>query len=216
MLGVVCGMRSEARLLNGADVMTAIGAGRRDLTRRAAEDLVGRGAKTLVSFGTAGAINPALGTGTIVLGTEVLDSLGRRWACDQAGYQELAKSLQPCFLGKILGVDRPLLDAEEKGKARNDSGADIADMESHVVGSAAKEKSVPFLVVRVVLDDARRAIPAALSSAIDERGGIQLLAIIRAIFKRETTIAQILELRGDMIAAEAALLRCGAAIRGLR
>lgn len=216
MLGAVCGLRIEARILSDLGVATAIGAARRKIIEGAVDSLVQEGATKLVSFGTAGGLDPALKTGAIFVAREVVDFTGRKWSADPETTAALADRLQPCRIGRFLGTDSPLLDPMQKSNARSLTGGDIVDMESHVVAERALACGVPFLAVRAVLDHARMSVPAILAEAIDERGGIKALSIVRALLSGDVSLGALLELRAQMAAVRPVLFRCGAAIAGLR
>ena len=72
MLGIVTGLKSEAQLLRGLDVMCISTGGRAHIARAKIDRLVSRGLTGLVSFGIAGALSPELGTGDIVIADEVV------------------------------------------------------------------------------------------------------------------------------------------------
>jgi nucleoside phosphorylase len=75
-LGIVCGMAAEARALGrwarDPRVAVAISAGRPDRAETEARCLVEAGVGTLLSWGIAGALDPALGPGALIVPDEVI------------------------------------------------------------------------------------------------------------------------------------------------
>ena len=71
MLGVVTGLKSEARLLRGTDLMCVSTGGRAHIARAKIDRLIGRGVRGLISFGIAGALSPELRTGDLVIADTV-------------------------------------------------------------------------------------------------------------------------------------------------
>ncbi|HNB27349.1 MAG TPA: hypothetical protein PLR41_10350 [Alphaproteobacteria bacterium] len=84
MLGVVTGLRSEARLLRGLDVACISVGGRAEGAPEKIEALIRRGVTGLVSFGIAGALHPDLRAGDDVIGTAVMDESGATWRAADA------------------------------------------------------------------------------------------------------------------------------------
>lgn len=83
MLGVVTGLKSEAQLLRGLDVMCISTGGRAHIARPKINRLVSRGLTGLVSFGIAGALSPELRTGDIVIADKVVGEGETVWAAHQ-------------------------------------------------------------------------------------------------------------------------------------
>ena len=67
-LAVVTGLEAEARIARRAGLDALAAGGGPGAATRAADDLVRRGATALLSFGIAGGLDPALRTGTVVVG----------------------------------------------------------------------------------------------------------------------------------------------------
>src|SRR3954463_2154627 len=82
MLGIVTGMASEARIF-GADVLTVSAGGDAAAPRDGIASLIARGADRLVSFGIAGALDPALKPGDLIIGSAVRTRDGERQPVDQ-------------------------------------------------------------------------------------------------------------------------------------
>ena len=148
---------------------------------RAAQALLEAGAEALLCFGVAGALDPALRCGDIVLATEVLtvrsgspDSRGdspalARFPTDgewRAGLAERLAGLERLHLGSVLSSTELVSSTQRKQQLFAQSGAIAVDMESGAVGRVALQHKVPFMTLRVIADTAQDALPRVLHSAL--------------------------------------------------
>ncbi|HEX6117958.1 MAG TPA: hypothetical protein VFZ03_00815 [Dongiaceae bacterium] len=95
MLGVVTGLRSEAKLLRGTGLACISTGGRAHIARAKIDRLIGRGVRGLVSFGIAGALSPDLRTGDLVIADTVTNDIGEVWGAHQAWVQALGAAIAP-------------------------------------------------------------------------------------------------------------------------
>ena len=84
MIGVITGLRAEARCLSGLDLAVACSGARPGRARAEAARLLAEGAFGLVSFGLAGGLAPELRPGDLVLAEAVVLPDGRRLMTDAA------------------------------------------------------------------------------------------------------------------------------------
>jgi len=83
VLGVVTGLKSEAQLLRGLDVMCISTGGRAHVARAKIDRLVSRGMRGLISFGIAGALSPDLKSGDLVIADKVMSETSETWPAHQ-------------------------------------------------------------------------------------------------------------------------------------
>lgn len=208
-LGVVCALGWEARCLRGlpglALARSGLGAGP---ARAAAQALVSRGVAGLVSFGSAGGLEPNLRSGDLLLPEAVCDAAGRSVPADAAWRSAVLARLAPARVcaGRLLQVSAPVSSAAAKAALHASTGAAAVDMESVAVASVAGAAGLPFLALRAVLDAAATALPAPLLAAVDAHGRPRLLAMLAA-FARDPGLA------GSAIALARARARSAAALR---
>lgn len=120
----------------------------------------------ILSIGYAGALQPSYKVGDIVIPEEVrpLFSLGK------GSYQpdpDLVRSISEAAQRKghlfhterMLTSDRVITSAEEKRDLGKTHLAGSVEMESSVLADLARKTSLPFLVVRVISDEASFALP---------------------------------------------------------
>lgn len=173
-LGIAKAWRGE---LSGADVVVAeSGVGKvaaAALTQALIDALP---VAAVVNTGVAGALDPTLAVGDLVIATKVshhdvdVSALGYeagklpgfpRWfAADRAmvgafargaaatGYEGAVRT------GAIASGDQFVMDAEARARVREATGALCCDMEGAAIGQVASMNRVPFCVVRAISDGA--------------------------------------------------------------
>ena len=79
MLGVVTGLKSEAKLLRGTGLACISTGGRAHIARAKIDRLIDRGVRGLVSFGIAGALSPELRTGDLIVAHTAMSETDEAW-----------------------------------------------------------------------------------------------------------------------------------------
>jgi adenosylhomocysteine nucleosidase len=208
-LGIVTGLAREIACLHPADraggcVFAAGGSGPRAYAT--AKAWVAAGAVSgLVSFGIAGALDPALRPGEFVIAREVVDAEGGSWLAPAEWQSRIAAALPGARRGAMFGADRPVASPADKAALFDAFGALAVDMESHGVARAAAEGEIPFVAVRVVADPAQRALPRAALAGMDESGGTRIAPVLRALAARPADVPALLRVARDAGTAFAAL-----------
>jgi adenosylhomocysteine nucleosidase len=212
--GIIVGLAAEERLLRrawpGAAPAVRCAGASAERAERLARALVAAGVGGLVSLGLAGGLDPALASGTLVLGDRVVLPEGGAVAGDAAWMDRLARRLGPGFRtveAPVAGSDRPVASASEKAAVRESSGAAAADMESHGVARAARASGVPLLVLRVIADPAGQSLPRAALSALGPDGSVRAGAVLAALLRRPRHAGDLLRLARQSAAAMAVLGR---------
>lgn len=175
--GVVAALAFEARCFgkpsDGCLIrLSGIGA---DNAARAAHALVAAGAGALLSWGVAGALDPALACGAAVLPAEVLRQAGapggstlQRFETCRAWRERLLAALQGharVVSGALLSSAAPVATAAGKASLFHDTRAVAVDMESAAVAAVAADHGLPFIALRVILDTARDSLPESIMRA---------------------------------------------------
>ncbi|MDA0704953.1 MAG: hypothetical protein O3A96_17210, partial [Proteobacteria bacterium] len=168
-LGVLVGLVSEARVLERAcrtlpadrRPLIRVCGGKPPTARRMAGELAREpGIAGLVSFGIAGALDPGLPAGALVLPDSVRDAEGFDHPVDAAWRDRLSALLPEAKTGgRAYGSETVIADIMGKAALHRDAEAVIVDMESHILGKEADAAGLPFLIVRAVSDHARRDLP---------------------------------------------------------
>jgi adenosylhomocysteine nucleosidase len=159
----------------------------RDAARRGARLLLdGHRPRWVVSAGFAGALDPTLARYDLVMANEVLDREGQRFTIDVAvppeGNRPRVRS------GRLLTVDEVVRTAAEKAALREQSGADLVDMETSAVAALCSERLVRFLSIRVISDEAQVDLPPEVVALLTRSGSYRVGAALRAIWNRPASL----------------------------
>jgi adenosylhomocysteine nucleosidase len=168
-----------SRLPDGSLVsVSGIGA---EHAARAARELIAAGVGGLLSWGVAGALDPALACGSVVLPEEVLRrpqapaaSPLQRFATCRSWRARLDAALAPrvrVACGALLTSALPLGTAQIKAQMFQETRAVAIDMESAAVAAVAADHGLPFVALRVILDTARDSLPASLLHGLEPAPG---------------------------------------------
>ncbi|MGO9039523.1 MAG: phosphorylase [Steroidobacteraceae bacterium] len=205
--GVVAALAAEARalgpavrgrgpaVLDGGMRVTVSGIGCA-AAGRAARDLIEAGAKALVSWGMAGALDPTLAAGTVCLPDEIIASDGTRFATARQWREPLAALVAadtPVAGGKLLTSAHAIETVVAKDLAYRATGAAAVDMESAAVAQAAAIHGLPFIAVRVIVDTAGDAVPRAVVAA-SRAGQVQNWRLIWGLLISPADIAPLIRL----------------------
>lgn len=217
--GIVVALASEARTLIShtakPDSITVLADGAAlwlsgmgpVAARRGAQALADAGAVALAVFGVAGALSEHLHNGALFCPERVLDEDGHAYAADLAWraslQQRLAASLH--MEGTLLSVASPLLTPADKAAAHQHCAALAVDMESASVAAVARERGLPFVVLRAIVDEASDAIPTALNDSIDAWGRPRPLHLMAALCRHPSVLGELPRLYSRMQRATQAL-----------
>ena len=213
--GVVVALVSEATALTGCKVqperMTPLADGAAlwlsgmgpTAAQRAARELADAGAKALAVFGVAGALDACLSNGTLFCPERILDDTGHDYAADSPWrthlLQQLATTTRPLYThGSLLSVQTPLLTTSAKTTAHHHHAALAVDMESAAVAAVARERGLPFVCLRAIVDEVDDTIPVALHDSVDAWGRPRPLGLIAALCRHPSVLADLPRLYSRM------------------
>jgi adenosylhomocysteine nucleosidase len=152
--------------------------------RAAAEQLIAWGANRLLSIGVAGALDPGLKAGDVVLPVTVRDAGGNTYHPDPRWRSCLRQHL-PRYMhvndGGLFQVEKILDQAKQKQALFDPASAVAADMESAAIADIAASHGIPFLAVRVILDIASMSLPRSSLQAADGQGRVSSWRLIRGL-----------------------------------
>ncbi|MCY4210046.1 MAG: hypothetical protein OXE97_03180 [Gammaproteobacteria bacterium] len=208
-IGIICALRFEARCFTSATllaqqpvelndktllILSGMGAPR---ARQAAQQLVEAGVNCLVSFGAAGALDPALGPGDLMAPQEVCTA-GKKYTVSKtmpaAAREHLSRHNVRIHSGLLTSASEPLTSAADKQALFRQSGAIAVDMESAAVLDMAQRHGLSACVLRVILDAAHVTLPAAALRRVDAFGKADLPGLIGDLLRSSTQISPLLRL----------------------
>lgn len=206
---VVTGLNREAKIAAGPDLMVVAGGGATGALRSRLDAIPARTIAAVVSFGIAGALDPALRVGDMIVPDNVLAS-DVVWPC--------SPDLREAWLGQVearsgdlVGVDAPVLDVSGKTALASATGAAAVDMESHVAADYAALHGVPFAALRVISDAADHALPAVAGRAMRPDGSVDVLGVLAGLARDPSQIGPLIATARDAGVALRTLRR----VRGL-
>ena len=204
----VTGLRVEAAIARRAGLVAGASGAVPSKARELAETFVRSGASALVSFGVAGALEPALRPGSIVLADAVITD--EAWiACDPDWLARISDRLPGARIGPVLGSARIIGTCAEKQASRA-TGALAVDMESGAVAQVASAYRLPLLVVRTIVDGAADEIPAAAAAALQPGQGAT--AFLAGLARQPAAMFPLIGLAWRMVFALRALNRTSRAL----
>lgn len=202
------GLKAEARIAERSEGVVAV-AGGGDEARLAS--LIGRaiadGARGIVSFGIAGALQPGLMPGTCVVGLSVV-SEGQSFPADERWSSRMLASLPDAVGGVVAGTSKAIADVKAKAAAYEATGAVVVDMESHVVARIAREHSLPFAVMRVIADTAVQRLPPAAVGGLKPDGSPDIAGVLRSLVSEPGQLPDLIRTALATRRAMNGLLRC--------
>jgi len=200
-VGIVVGLAAEARIARRLGWKVAIGGGTAVGAEAAARRLIDDGSDALVSFGLAGALDPALRPGALIVpAAVVVDGV-----CHRAD-PDLSHILGGATVRAVLGGDVVVASIEEKRRLRDRTSAAAVDLESGAVARVAVAHGLPFAVLRVVCDPADRALPPAALVALSTRGCIGIWRLASSLAARPGQLPAVLALAADAAVARRSLV----------
>lgn len=174
--------------------------------RKAATGLQTRGATSLISFGVAGALDPNLRPGDLVLPESVYNE--RLLPVSLTWRSQVQKSL-PSHLriigGKLATSKKVLTSLSEKHEFAKITGAFAVDLESSAIAEVAESSSIPFLAIRAISDPVEFSPPLALLNAVNSDGSANLGKILSLLLRRSVTLSTLLHLARDVRIARSTL-----------
>jgi adenosylhomocysteine nucleosidase len=164
---IACGLVREARLLTGAGLIPVAGGGDPLRLELALERHIAEFAGTfsaLLSCGIAGALDPALNVGAIIVD-----------APDDFPVPPGARR------GAIAGQDQIAATIAQKAALFAATGACAVDMETHIARWVAARHALPFAAIRVISDSAAHTLPPAALIGMAPDGTMALRAVLNSL-----------------------------------
>lgn len=207
MILAVTGLAREARIVSRPDIHVAAGGGDSRNLRDRIERALDAGARRIISMGVCGALAPSLKVGDCVVATEIVAgketfNTHRSWT------RELLARLPHAQAAVLSGSDDIVADRAAKARLHRETGAAVADMESHVAARIAAERDIPFAAIRVVSDCAARTLPPAALVGMAKCGGVDVRAVLGSLARNPWQMPALVRTAFEAEVAFRVLARC--------
>lgn len=163
-----------------------------------AQRLVAQGCEALASVGTAGGLDPALSSGTIVIAAAIVMPDGTRLASDASWRTSLAALLAaggtPCRMSSIAGCAAAIAGPGAKRDLFAATGAACCDMESHAVAEVAQASGIRFLALRAVADTSAHTLPLAALMSVRTDGTLRYGTLFGALLRQPSDVPGMIRL----------------------
>lgn len=132
----------------------------------------------LISFGTAASLDPSLKTGDIILANQVHAATTKEvltiddfW---QSKIEQHLRSKENISKTNILSSNKIITSAQQKLALFKQYNTSAVDMESFEIAKFAQAKNIPFVVLRVIIDEQQQEIPKVLAEHLNKYDDVKL------------------------------------------
>ena len=207
-LGVITGMQFEDEIARKASrnndrILIACNGPGPDAAKTAAETLIKKGANCLISFGIAGALDPALRPGNVIIPSSIKTENGI-FEADQNLIKDIRKDIY-AIENMMFSSKSIISSSTEKNALFNQTRANAVDMESGAVAQAATHHTLPFIALRVIADPATQALPRTAQAGARADGSVTIWPVIGALLKRPWELPDLIRLGRQTAIAKRAL-----------
>jgi adenosylhomocysteine nucleosidase len=187
------------RLLGKEAVVVESGVGP-EAAAKATADVIGfHQPLWVVSAGFAGALDPSLRRGHILMASEVVrgDSPGL-----SVGFKLHAQEAPWLHVGRLVTTDKLVRTRAEKESLGKQHQALACDMESYAIADVCRQKGVRFLSVRIISDALDDELPKEVERLLAQKTiAGKLGAAAKAVFQRPGSALDFIKLQDDALKA---------------
>lgn len=161
------------------------GVGAQKMTRGLGQACAQSDYSEILHVGFAGGTSPVAGSGALVIADKVMDKVSGEEVLPDVSRVKKAKALCvkekiSAHTGGVVSVREAIARPHEKAAIGASHTALAIDMESFAAARFAKEKKIPFLVLRSVFDAVETELPD-FQDCIDEAGETSSAKVVRHI-----------------------------------
>jgi adenosylhomocysteine nucleosidase len=176
------------------------GIGRKNAEKSVREFLAANSPKLVLTCGFAGGLNPDLKLGEVVF--EIFPSRNR------GNETQIKKNLETPYVvsyekllaagakpAKCFCTDRIATTGAEKKKLREETGANVVEMESEAIHAVCRERGIPCTTVRVISDTASEDLPLDFNALAKPDMSLNYGKLFWAVAKSPGKIGALLRLQ---------------------
>lgn len=208
-IGIVVALPAEAACLDGKKLeirtpveiqdsiyMCLSGIGY-DAASQAAEKLLDLKIDALISWGVAGALDPTLDSGDLIIANSIIsddknNQTTAKWQKELLAF--LTGKVQKALDADIYSSSEVCATIEDKRMLFEKTNAIAVDMESAAITDTAMDNNLDFMVIRSIADKADFAIPEAVLNHTDNLGNPEILKFIGSCLSKPGQIKELLTL----------------------
>ena len=174
----------------------------------AAELLVAKGAARLISWGCAAALGASLKPGDLILADKLIDAEHSEVDIN-ADWHSYSHSILSKFIDVTCGCLAESISivsaSTDKKQLHSLTGAVALDMESIAIAKVARQYTLPFLAIRVIVDPVEMNLPLAINHSLNNRGEIELKKLLVFLFLHPAELPGLIKLGLNFNAAKKTL-----------
>ena len=187
----------------GAKTVTVLrsGVGPKNASRRLAQMTKGCDSQCVLSIGCAGALDPSVKVGDVVISERIVDGTSKNDAyypsLDLVGKaRDCCKKLDIAFhSGTTVSMAEVAANPGAKAALAKKHDALAVDMESAQVAAWAYELGLPILAIRAVSDASTDSIPPEIGAIVDPRGKLRPLTALALFSRRPALLLETVRLK---------------------
>ncbi len=221
LLADVTTTRAEGLLVRQGELaehriaLVLCGAGRESAARATEALIAGHQPGWVVSTGFAGGLDAALGRRDVLMADRLVDAAGNRLALDLKVDRAALAASPGVHVGRLLTVDRIVRTPDEKRALGRQYDALAVDMESFAVAEVCRRRKVRCLCVRVIHDSVDDELPGDVEKLLAQKTkAARAGAAAAVVFRRPSSVKDLLQLREDALLASDRLAKFLAAMIG--
>lgn len=207
---VACGLLREARVIARDGVVVVAGGGDPERLEREL-DAAAASAQVILSSGIAGALDPTLKAGDVVISLLFPGEVGGTFLVGK-----LYELFPEAYLGAVVGSDSIVATLAQKTMLRARTGARAVDMESHIAARVAARHGIPCAALRTISDTASEQLPPAALLGMKPDGTMALGAVLGSLARNPRQLPALLRTGIGAERAFRALGRCHNALARAR
>jgi adenosylhomocysteine nucleosidase len=177
--------------------------------------LVSQGATALLSWGCAAALDDHASPGCLILPERIIGASGEIYLVNTEWHRRLYQKLRSKHRVRIQALaesDAIMKTSAEKRTLAKRTQAAATDMESAAQARLARERGLPFMAIRAVVDTVSTDIPENVLKALDPQGNINVWKLLTRTYLSPADWVKIIQLGIQFNAAQKSLKKTRALV----
>jgi adenosylhomocysteine nucleosidase len=177
--------------------------------------LVSQGATALLSWGCAAALDDYASPGCLILPERIIGASGEIYLVNTEWHRRLYQKLRskhPVRIQALAESDAIMKTSAEKRTLAKRTQAAATDMESAAQARLARERGLPFMAIRAVVDTVSTDIPENVLKALDPQGNINVWKLLTRTYLSPADWVKIIQLGIQFNAAQKSLKKTRALV----